>query len=274
MRKYYRHQIGIALMLMLGVTTGLGAVRRVLYILLLNQERSSIYWTVELGLAVIMIATAVLSYAGYKLKGTEVVVSLLFVTYFTYFVIRAVMGVEETVNIQNANVLCLIAGLAMFSAFVLFYTIEAEPILPKAENRMVTVSGFVLLLLGAGLGLVLAILRYQTYLGVEKWSGATFDTMVFYPAMIAIGEYLFVALGFIVLAVLLFVKWQRVFAYVGMGIALRELLFGWLQFNTGQPNGTGLTMEALLPLFIGIIGFVGFLLFIGGAKRGEQEETT
>ncbi|MBC1357003.1 hypothetical protein [Listeria booriae] len=274
MRKYYRHQIGIALMLMLGVTTGLGALRRVLYILLLNQERSSIYWTVELGLAVIMIVTAVLSYAGYKLKGTEVVVSLLFVTYFTYFVIRAVMGVEETVTIQNANVLCLIAGLAMFSAFVLFYTIEAEPILPKAENRMVTVSGFVLLLLGAGLGLVLAILRYQTYLGVEKWSGATFDTMVFYPAMIAIGEYLFVALGFIVLAVLLFVKWQRVLAYVGMGIALRELLFGWLQFNTGQPNGTGLTMEALLPLFIGIIGFVGFLLFIGGAKRGEQEETT
>ncbi|MBC2036356.1 hypothetical protein [Listeria booriae] len=274
MRKYYRHQIGIALMLMLGVTTGLGAVRRVLYILLLNQERSSIYWTVELGLAVIMIVTAVLSYAGYKLKGSEVVVSLLFVTYFTYFVIRAVMGVEETVNIQNANLLCLIAGLAMFSAFVLFYTIEAEPILPKAENRMVTVSGFVLLLLGAGLGLVLAILRYQTYFGVEKWSGATFDTMVFYPAMIAIGEYLFVALGFIVLAVLLFVKWQRVFAYVGMGIALRELLFGWLQFNTGQPNGTGLTMEALLPLFIGIIGFVGFLLFIGGAKRGEQEETT
>ncbi|MBC2282769.1 hypothetical protein HCB69_00085 [Listeria booriae] len=274
MRKYYRHQIGIALMLMLGVTTGLGAVRRVLYILLLNQERSSIYWTVELGLAVIMIVTAVFSYAGYKLKGTEVVVSLLFVTYFTYFVIRAVMGVEKTVNIQNANVLCLIVGLAMFSAFVLFYTIEAEPILPKAENRMVTVSGFVLLLLGAGVGLVLAILRYQTYVGVEKWSGATFDTMVFYPAMIAIGEYLFVALGFIVLAVLLFVKWQRVFAYVGMGIALRELLFGWLQFNTGQPSGTGLTMEALLPLFIGIIGFVGFFLFIGGAKRGEQEETT
>ncbi|EUJ46932.1 hypothetical protein [Listeria riparia] len=274
MRKYYRHQIGIALMLMLGVTTGLGAVRRVLYILLLNQERSSIYWIVELGLAVIMIVTAVLSNAGYKLKGTEVVVSLLFVTYFTYFVIRAVMGVEETVNIQNANVLCLIAGLAMFSAFVLFYTIEAEPILPKMENRMVTVSGFVLLLLGAGLSFVLAILRYQMYLGVAKWSGISFDTTVYYPAMIAIGEYLFVGLGFLCLAVLLFVKWRRVFAYIGMGIALRELLFGWLQFNAGQPSGAGLTVGELLPLFIGIIGFAGFLLFIVGAKRGEQEEIT
>lgn len=274
MRKYYTHQIGLAMMLIFGVITGLGAIRRLMYLLLLDQERSSIYWMVELGLAVVMIVTAILSYSGRRLKGTEVVVSLLFVTYFTYFVIRAVIGTEVTVNIQNANILSMLAGLAMFSAFILFYTTEAGAIIAKPEKRIVTVSGFVLVLLGAGLGLVLAILRYQDYATMQGWNGQDFRKMVFYPAMISMGEYLFVSLAFIFLAFLLFQKWQPLLAYVGMGIAMRELLFGWLQMQALLGDNMELTMLALLPLFVGVTGFIGFLLFLGGAKRGEQEEQT
>ncbi|MBC1458021.1 hypothetical protein [Listeria newyorkensis] len=274
MRKYYTHQIGLALMLIFGVITGLGALRRLMYLLLLDQERSSIYWMVELGLAVVMIVTAILSYSGRRLKGTEVVVSLLFVTYFTYFVIRAVIGMEETVNIQNANIFSMLAGLAMFSAFILFYTTEARAIIAKTENRIVTVSGFVMVLLGAGLGLVLAVLRYQAYATMQGWDGQDFRKMVFYPAMISMGEYLFVSLAFIFLAFLLFQKWQPLLAYVGMGIAMRELLFGWLQMQGLLGDDMALTMLALLPLFVGVTGFIGFLLFVGGAKRGGQEEQT
>ncbi|MBA3924739.1 hypothetical protein [Listeria rustica] len=274
MRKYYTHQIGMALMLIFGVITGLGAVRRLMYLLLLDQERSSIYWIVELGLAVIMIVTAILSYSDRRLKGTEVAVSLLFVTYFTYFVIRAVIGMEETVNIQNANILSMLAGLAMFASFILFYTSDDGAIVAKPEQRIVTVSGFVLVLLGAGLGLVVAILRYQAYATMQGWNGQDFRKMVFYPAMISMGEYLFVSLAFIFVSFLLFQKWQPLLAYIGMGIAMRELLFGWLQMRALQGDDMELTILGLLPLFVGVTGFIGFLLFLGGAKRGEQEERT
>ncbi|EUJ26697.1 hypothetical protein [Listeria cornellensis] len=274
MKKYYTHQIGMALMLIFGVITGLGAVRRLMYLLLLDQERSSIYWMIELVLAVIMIVTAILSYSGPRLKGMEVVVSLLFVTYFTYFVIRAVIGTELTVNIQNANILSMLAGLAMFSAFIVFYTTDDGAIITKSENRMLKVSGFIFVLLGAGLGLVVAVLRYQAYAAMQGWDGQDFRQMIFYPAMISMGEYLFVSLAFIFVAFLLFQKWQLLIVYVGMGIAMRELLFGWLQMRTLQGDGTELTMLALLPLFVGVTGFIGFLLFLGGAKRGEQEEQT
>ncbi|MBC1475517.1 hypothetical protein HB852_12935 [Listeria grandensis] len=272
MRKYYTHQIGMALMLTFGVITGLGAARRVLYVTLLDQERSSLYWMIELALAVIMIITAILSYSGRRLRGTEVVVSLLFVTYFTYFVIRAVIGMEEMVNTQNANIFSMLAGLAMFSAFILFYTTESGAVTAKAENRMVTLSGFVFVLLGAVLGFVLAIFRYQAYADTKGWEDANFQKAVFYPAMISVGEYVFVALSFVFCAFLLFQKWQPLMAYIGMGIAMRELLFGWLQMRALQGDNTELTMLSILPLFVGITGLIGFLLFIGGAKRGEQEE--
>lgn len=181
MKKYYTHQIGMALMLIFGVITGLGAVRRLMYLLLLDQERSSIYWMIELVLAVIMIVTAILSYSGPRLKGMEVVVSLLFVTYFTYFVIRAVIGTELTVNIQNANILSMLAGLAMFSAFIVFYTTDDGAIITKSENRMLKVSGFIFVLLGAGLGLVVAVLRYQAYAAMQGWDGQDFRQMIFLP---------------------------------------------------------------------------------------------
>ncbi|MBC1500616.1 hypothetical protein HB943_08355 [Listeria weihenstephanensis] len=274
MRKYYTHQIGIALMLVFGVITGLGAVRRLMYMLMLDQERSSVYWIVELGMAILMIVTAILSYSGRRLKGTEVAVSLLFVTYFTYFMIRSVIGMEETATIQNTNILSLLAGLAMFSAFILFYTTEPGLIKAKSENRMVTVSGFVMVLLGAGLGLVLAVVRYQAYAEMKDWQGVDYQKHVFYPAMIALGEYLFVVVAFIFIAFLLFQKWQPLLAYVGIGIAMRELLFGWLQMSSMQSSGAELTMLGILPLFVGVTGFIGFLLFLGGARRSEQEERT
>ncbi len=274
MRKYYMHQIGMALMMMFGVITGLGAVRRLMYLTLLDQERSSLYWIIELGLSVIMIVTTILSYSGRRLKGTEVVVSLLFVTYFTYFVIRAVIGVEEIVNVQNANILTMLAGLAMFAAFVLFYTTENEKIIAKMEKRILTVSGFVMVLVGAGLGILLAVLRYQSYVEKKDWDELDFQKTIFYPAVISMGEYLFVALAFIFMGFLLFQKWHLLLAYVGMGIAMRELLFGWLQINALRGDDVALTMLTILPLFVGLTGFIGFLLFVGGSKRGEQEEQT